>query len=249
MLKRALGSRGLRGFTLTEVMLASTLAVVVMIGVGALEVVRSQLSQDIRQRVGVAEPQRVQAALGAPVRITRSLQQADRVILTSDTIQLRTYLPTTDCPTIPGSCTTPGRAPALCCFDLQANYRWDEYHYDAASKTIQLYTDTRAGCGNVSRVAEQITQVTFSYVDTAPAPPGGEPFADGRDNNVVGYQLEWANNGRNQQFVGRVVLRSIPYSDLNAGCSWGGVCDSGNGMALAGVDDTPPGLCPYMLTR
>ncbi len=201
------------GFTLAEVMIATTLVAVVFIGIGAFEVSRIRIAQDIQQRTSVTEPQHLQAAL-ASLRIGQGLTVADRAVVNAaaDTVQLRSFVPSADnppgCPA--GSCTTVGAVPSACCFDIAANYRWDEYHYNSAGSAIELYTGTRAGCTNKSLLAQQITSLNFSYVDASAAPPGGEPFPDARDNNLVQYQLQWTDGALSHQFTGQVAMRAVP---------------------------------------
>ena len=93
-------------------------------------------------------------------------------------------------------------------------------------------------------MATQLEQVTFSYVDAAGAPPGGDPndavfAAAPADTNLVSYFIRWSNGAtpaRTHEFQGTVALRAVPYSDVNAGATHEG--DSGIGLASAGI--TPP---------
>ena len=217
-----------RGFTLTEVLVASLAAVIVMLGLVAVDLTRVRITEDLRARVG-ANPELERAAL-ASVAITRQLELADRVNLDASTglLQMRTPV----CPTVP---------PNSACLNSGANYRWDQYRLNAATQELELYANTTSGCAGKQVLAGQVASLAFQYLDEAGPPPGGEPFPGGEDNNLVEFALVWSDGARTQRFPGLVTLRAAAYTDLSAGA--GGPGDSGFGLAPPGVDDVPPPPC------
>ncbi len=233
-----------RGMTLTEVLVASVLAVVVIIGIGSIDMTRIRITQDIRNP-GLATSELTRAALAAQ-GISSHLLRADRLNMVEGSLyQARIPSMTTT------GCTGAGVVPDQSCLDDPLNYRWDEYVLDGDQ--LVLYTDTRANkldpndptpqCSAKIVLASQIQDaaVTFHWRDVAPPPPGGDPFPTSPDdNNVVSYSLTWDDGaGHSQTFPGTVTIRGGSYSNVNTGGA--GVGDSGTGLiGQSGIDLSPP---------
>lgn len=214
-----------------EILTASVVAAIVLIGLGTMEAGRTKMEQEVLQRSGLTSEEG-QVAL-ATVRMTELLTSADRFSINNGIGSFQFRIP--DMQT--GPCA--GGVPAPSCFDDPANYRWDQYRLTAGE--LRLYTNTGGGCGNKRVVARNVTLLAFTYRDQAPAPPGGDPAV--QDNNLLEYGLTWDNGlagtqNRTRQFAGRIVSRAIPYSDVGTTAS-----DSGFGLSPAAVS-TPPGACP-----
>lgn len=239
-------SGGERGVTLTEVLIASALTVIVVMGINSLDITRFRIEQDLRQRTGAGSISQREAAL-AVLHLSKALEQADRANILNTGIpgqapfagppgrgNLQVRIPT--CPTAPADPT---------CFDAAANFRWDQYRFDPATQTLRFYSNTASGCTSVKTLASQIESLTIRYMDRAPAPPGGDPFGvDPSDNNMVQVTLRW-NDGaaispRTHEFQSEVAVRGMAYSDVNAEAAGAG--DSGSGLAPLGVS-SPPGGC------
>ena len=240
--------------TLTEVLVASAVAAIAVIGITAMEVSRARNQAELRRRSGVLTDV-AQTGLAASIQLTRSVEAADRIrfLAAGDptNMLLRTFDPDTDCAGLPNSCVAPpGGAPALCCYDVAANYRWDEYR--RTGNELRYYRDianvAAGGCANRTVLSREIGSFSVDFVDATPqAPPGGEPpiGAPGSDSNTLRYSLLWDNGLAGAQrlthtFSGQITSRAIPYSNVNSGAG-----DSGSGMAPPGVSDPPIGLtCP-----
>ena len=187
------------GMTLMEVLVASTLALGVIWGVASVDLTRFRIQQDLLTSLGVrpgAPDWRTAAAL-ATFHVRRRLENADRWnLLAGNNIQIRIPIGPT--------------------FDAAADYRWDQYRYDAVRGVLRYYSDTAGGCGNAMDLAAQITRVLFQPVDEAPTPPGGEPSFN--DSNVLSYDLDWDNGaGRSHTFSSAVTPRSMAYTDVETG--------------------------------
>ena len=229
--------------TLMELILATGISLVILGVVFFMDVGRTRMHQDQRLNSAVLTEQ-AGAALSGVVRLTKYLEEADRIVLPkAETVQFRTYIGATACAggtACPNMLTTPPPAapPDPCCFDVSANYRWDEAAHAGANQLI-LWDNTGGGCG-VSRVlATQITSATFQFAnDVAPPPPGGEPSPN--DLNLLQYIVTWDDGvNRSQIFAGQVASRAIPYSNLGASAT-----DSGQGLAVSGATSPPPvGTC------
>ena len=211
-----------RGVTLTELLVASTLAAVVAIGISTLEGGRVKMEQEILGRAGLSSDQNWVAL--ATVGMAQRITQADRFVIDNGTgvFQFR----------VPVGCMA-GGPPATACFDNPANYGWDQYRLTAGQ--LRLYTNTGAGCGALQVLANNVTGLAFWYIDFAPVPPGGAPLLD---NNLMEYSVTWAAGGKSRNFAGRASSRAVSYSNVNTT-----LFDSGSGMAPAGVADPPP-ACP-----
>ena len=241
------------GMTLTEVLVASALALVVVVGIGRLDVARFQIGEDIR-RVSVGRGIGHQETALAALHLSKHFEVADRLLLINSgvpgsppfaggpagfaNVQLRIPV----CPAVP---------PTPACYDVATSYRWDQFVRNGAELRYYSNTDT-AGCGNLRVLAREIGSFTLTLMDTATLPPpGGESFdppAAPADNNVVEYALLWDNGAAptplTHEFRGMVAARSVTYSDLNTNCAGpGGPCDSGTSLTDVSVS-VPQPLCP-----
>ena len=217
--------------TLTEVLVASTVAVVVIIAITRFDVNRMRLEKELRERSGLfSEQHRLILAIN---QITIAIQQADRVtvlgILGHNTLQVR----------IPVGCSgaTP---PDPSCFDNAADYQWDQY--GVTTGELRWYQNIGTGCNTPTVLAKEIALFGVSFTDQASPPPGGDP--PGQDNNLLWYTLRWDNGltgseQRAQEFQGHITSRAISYSNLN-----GTATDSGSGLAPPGTGNPPGAPCP-----
>ncbi len=232
--------RSERGITLTEILLAAGIALVIIAGIIVTDITRFRIEQEVNKRAGTTAPGEQQAAL-ATIHFANELAPADRVVLvSSSSLLVRRPHMSTD------PCKNPV-APPPTCLDNPANYQWDQYVLDVPNKTLKFYSHLkRNGCSVREDMAIQIEQVTFDYVDASQPPPGGEPFAAPslKDNNLLSYLIRW-NDGkspaRTHDFQGTVAIRAAPYSDVNAGTTILGE-DSGTGLAPTAVS-SPPAAC------
>ncbi len=205
------------GMTLIEVMVSLTLAMIVLLAVTSIDVTRVRIHEELRDRSGIATPEHGEASLAA-LSIEKDIEQADRINIIADGIQVR--IPDM---TIAG-CT--GTVPDASCFDAAANYRWDQYRLDADQ--LLYYRGTQVACPTPTVLAEQIADLSFQYVNEAPAPPGGDPA--NQDNNLLAYTVKWDNaDGLSHEFQGVVSLRASAYTDVSTGL-----------QAPNGTDISPP---------
>lgn len=240
------------GMTLTEVLVASTLALLVVIGIGRVDMTRFYIGEEIRQRSAAAGVGQQEAALAA-LHLSKFLERADRVNLINtgqpgvhpfsgplDEANIQLRIP--QCPTAP---------PDAACFADAANYRWSQYA--RIGNELRFYEDTVSTCSNMRVLAHQLSSFTIAYLDTAPAPPGGEPLPgpptpNPADNNMLGFTVAWDDGATptplTHAFRGAVAIRAGAYSDVNADCAGPtGPCDSGTALSPGGVSG-PPLLCP-----
>lgn len=227
-----------RGMTLMELMLASALGFVVIMAMGKVDLTRSSIGREVHTTALLQSN-----AWRAVFHMTKRLAEADRINLVFAggpvpalaSIQLRIPEPDTGGPGCAvASCT--GSTPAPCCFDIAANYRWAQYHFDLGTYTIRFFNNTQAGCGDVRVLAHYVSSVGIDYQDAEPlAPPGGEPtgpnLGGGEDNNVIGLELRMRH-----PITGETVLAS-DWVTTNA--SYGAT----TGLADPTVSSPPP-LCP-----
>lgn len=224
-----------RALTLTEVLVATALAVIVVVGISITDVTRVRIENDLRSR---AVPRIAQIAPALAItHIAKQMAQADRVVILDSGIpgglgrmRIRRVV-----------CPEP-IAPA--CFTSPAAFHWDEYRRKGTN--LEYVPEvTNVGCGAVSVLGGNVVSLTFQFVDgqaSFPTPPC-EPFGAGipEDNNIVGYTLTWREAPRQHQFVGETTGRLIPCSNLGATLNvLTKAGDSGLGLAAAGVSDPPP---------
>ncbi len=211
--------RSQAGFTLAELLISSLLMSVVAIGIYSIDVSRLRIQNDLRRAAGATSDELLTEL--AVMDIQKSLEQADRVVMldtnadgTWDVIQVR---------------TTTGTGANLSDPSDLNNYRWDQYSLVGGDLLYFKNIPPAGACPQSVVMARQITGLTFNFRNEAiKAPPGGEPFITGDDNNVVSYTVSWNDGTRSHGFAGEVTLRGAPYSNLNAA-----VGDSGEGTAGA----------------
>lgn len=232
-----------RGVTLTEVLVATALAVIVVVGVFITDATRGRIEQDIRSTVGPRIAQ-VKPAL-ALQHIAERIAQADRIVILNSGIpggqgKMRIRRVTCPEPVQPTCFSGPPPNP---------NFRWDEYRLNGSN--LEYFTNiTDAGCGTPEVLAGNIASVTFQFVDgqaSFPNPPC-EPFGAGvpQDNNVVRYTLTWSEGPLQHQFVGETTSRLISCSNPNLSATFDAPTqtgDSGVGLADAGASDPPAIVC------
>jgi hypothetical protein len=230
MRQQTADSRQQSGLTLTELLLAASVAVVVALGIGTLEGNRTRMAEEILSRTGVRSEEG-QAAL-ATVRLAESIATADRFSFDGGNRLFR----------IPRNCIG-GAPPAPGCFDDPASYEWDQYQLTGGE--LRWYRNIGAGCGDLQVMARNITVFTLAYQEPpgSVAPPGGDPATPG-DNNLLQYAVTWDNQlaaprNRTHTFSGWVMGRAIPYSDVNTTAT-----QSGSGLAPAVVSPPPAVVCP-----
>ncbi len=216
-----------RGVTLMELVVASTISLVVILAVGQLDVTRILLSEQVRQSAGPGSEARL-----AMAQFVRDAQQADRVNVISETdVQLRIPQPCADL-----ACTCTNDVPLPACLDAATAYRWVEYKL--ADTEIRLYDATGCGINQKFLDIKQPGGFAVEYLDAvAQAPPGGEPFSGSPDdNNVLSITVTTANpSAQEMTYVNTVTLRAGTYTNVNAS---GG--DSGSGLDVQGVSAPPP---------
>lgn len=208
---------GARGFTLAEVLLASAMTAIVALGSYTVLGTAVRVQEDLQQRGGARSEEN--AAALAMLHLAKHLETADRIKrVAADSLQVR---------------MPPGPEADL---DDTTLYRWDQYKHDALAKTLVYYRD--GACGAPSVLAREVAGFTVDYRDVAPAPPGGEVFSAGpEDNNMLEYAVAWSDGTRSHTFRSTVAIRAAAYTDLNADAG-----DSGSGLLPAGMLD-PPSAC------
>ena len=176
-------TRGQRGVTLLEVMIASAIAIVIALGLAMVEGTRARVHEDTRRRV-VDEPERKNASLAA-LHIAKSLETADRMNLVPATSVYQVRMSV--CPT---------SAPPSC-FDAAVNYQWVQYRLNANELRLYQFARPPAGCPAIQVLAREITALTINV----------DPL---NLNNGAMYSLTWTSGARNQTFPGQVITRLRP---------------------------------------
>ena len=258
-----------RGLTLAELLIASTLAFVVVMGITSIDVSRVRVEQDLRQRAAAGYSEEMRAALAA-TRFAKSFEEADRIVLYDSGF-------TGVCPNPSGPrkakiqvryVTCPTTPPDATCLNTASNYHWDEYRISGAACTsispctIEYLRDIpptapTPPCPAPIVLAGQITSLRFRFLDAnTQAPPGGNPLPPcpafdpaNPDNNVVQYDLIWDNGpigpgnpvNKTHLFTGQVTSRAIAYTNVNAVLTTGPLSygDSGSGLAPVGSSNPP----------
>ena len=137
--------RAERGLTLAELLIASTLAMVVMLGIMTMESGRSRMEGELHERSGLTSTQG--EAGRATVVMANFLANSDRVKIVSPShIELRA----------PIGCWGAG-VPAPGCFDNPANYGWEQFKLNGT--TLEQY---QGNCGSMIVLARNITALAFA---------------------------------------------------------------------------------------
>ncbi len=194
------------GMTLTEVLVATTLAMVVLFGIVATDVARFRMGEDIRKRSSVISPERGNAAL-AVIHLAKHLERADRLDLGATVAGL--YQFRSPSPIGCTQATLPG------CLDAAANYDWDQYRLNGTQ--LEFNTDRGAsGCVGWTTISRQIVGFTVQYKDESTVgPPGPEPLPGNEDNNMAEFTIQWSDpsTGLSQTFRGEVASRASAYTN------------------------------------
>jgi hypothetical protein len=231
--------------TLTEVLIASSLAVMVVVGLVNFDTTSFRIQQELRDRARLGSTEPLVGLAGR--HIARALQQADQLFIRNTglsdgqgDLQVRLPTMTRDTPPSCTGCIGAGAVPPACCFNDPANYRWDEYRL--VGDELRFYADTAPSCDRMTVLARGVSGVAFTYRHEAQDPPGPPPPVDPdsptADNNVLEYALTWDNGERDdeqrtREFRSEVISRAIPYSHVNAG----------TGRSGSGLDD-PTAVSP-----
>jgi hypothetical protein len=211
-----------QGLTLTEILVASALSLMVIFGITTMDTTRTRIYELLRVRSGAVSEEG--AAALAMLSLQKHLEVADRVYVLSaadpGNIQIR----------VPFGCAG-AAVPAPACFDVATSYQWDQFR--RTGDEMRLYTNTGAGCGTLRVLARSISALTFQYTDQAPKPPGTEPANN--DNNLLEFSLTWDNLfGRTHRFQDKVTIRAGAYTDIATGLQ----------DPLAADMSPPPAACP-----
>ena len=214
---------------MTEIFVAMALVVIVVVGFSVTDAGRVRMEQSLRDRSGPRTAQ-VKPAL-AMQRIAEQVAQADRIVILNSGTPGKMRLRQVTCPDpIQPTCFTNG-----------TNFAWEEYRLNGTNNNVEVLPVTGVGCGSPTVLAENVSSLTFEFVDVSACTFPGAP----QDNNVVGYTLTWSEGPLQHQFVGETTSRLIPCSDLgatfNVPTQTG---DSGLGLAATGVSDPPAVVCP-----
>lgn len=184
----------LRGMTLTELLIGSTLMFVIILAIGHVDVTRVRLTQQVRQ-TGLSQSE-VGLALA---HMAKQLQQADRIKrLSASSVQFRVPL-------------------GIVFFDTASNYRWKQYRHDSGAKEIRFYDPA---C-TLAFTFRDIGSLTVQYKGESPPPPGGDPPV--QDNNVLELIVS-STGTPPMTYQGEVTIRAGAYTNLSATASGDSGC-------------------------
>jgi hypothetical protein len=200
-----------RGVTLFELLVASTISMVVLLALGSVDVSRIYLTNDIQRTVLLQSE-----APTAIVQMGKELLQADRInLIATDPGNVQFRIPPAD--------------PAQ--LDDGTSYTWSQYRLDSSAREILFFEDiTNTGC-TVDLRFQEIDGLTLEFQDTAAAPPGGDPSGTNltppQDNNVLKMEAEWINtqgtaattDDVTYTYPNVVTLRAGAYTDVATGLS------------------------------
>jgi len=215
------------GMTLTEVLIATTLAMVVLFGILTADVARFRMGEDIRKHSSVMSPERGNAAL-AVIHLAKHLERADRLDL-GNTVpglyQIRW----------PAGCIVGGVLQPVTCFNKQESYEWDQYQLTGNQLKFNTVTTDPLGnrtCGAWTVLSRQIAAFTLQYINGGFPPPGTPPLDV--DNNMAQFALQWSDptSGLNQTFQSQVAIRARAYTNVDTR------------GAPPGVNEPPMAACP-----
>jgi len=190
-----------RGVTLLELLIASSLGLVVLLALGQVDVTSIILGSHAKS----LSTFQAEAAFSM-THLARSLQQADRANLkSSSNVQIR--------------------IPTGTSFDDPDNYNWVQYRYDSGSKEIR-YFDPASSCIVATRFRD-IGSLDVHYLDESPPPPGDDPPVPG-DNNVLEFTVSSTTDPQTNTtftFTGEVTMRAGAYTGLMTGLTSAGVSE------------------------
>jgi hypothetical protein len=258
------------GFTLIELMLATGLGVVVVLGLAQTDITRVLFYDEIR-RLSISSLE----ASWALSHIMMRLERADRIRIVNSgppgpptRVQIRIPTMQVDCPALAPpacpevcvGCTGGGVVPQPCCFRLPGNYMWDQYSRVGAE--VRYYGNIRSAplapdCTVDDRFRD-IASFTVGFRNEAPPALEVEPLTPNpHDNNTLEVIIvSTATPGqppyRNRsQVTVRPGLYTYFDNDGNAATplcpSLNGPCDAGAELAMDTAGNAianPPAACP-----
>lgn len=217
--------RSCRGTTLTELLAASTIGLVVLVALGQMDVARVRMYEYIRHGTPSGQPGTPpDASEGgfALADLLDDLKQADRVVLVeTSTSEIAAA----------GARTVLIRAPGDGDLDTPTTYTWKQYAL--RGDRILRYDGMR--CAE-PMAYHGISDFRVRYVDIAQPALGGDPFgSQAWDNNVVRVTV---SSGAYKVW-GVATIPAAAYTNVHAGCA-GDRCDSGDGLAGTHWDAPDP---------
>ncbi len=240
-----LSARSCAGVTLFELLIASSLALVVILAIGQVDVTRVRMVNQVTNNV---QPE-AELALAS---IVKEINAADRIKLWSTgTSSLNPYHSANYCPTGQASCTAAIfiRVPIGTDFDnlTSNNYRWEQYSFNSTAKEVRYYTTFPAALGGVCTPTARyhsINGATMQFWDQTISPPGSDPFG-GPDNNTLQITITVTDptTGAVKPYTGQATLRSAGYTNVGAADPANDAWDTGLGLTQAGVSDPPTYPC------
>ncbi len=192
--------RAQRGLTLMELLLASTLGLLVMFAFGGVDMGRVLLLDQVRQ-----DSQFHTNLTYALWHMTKHLEVADRIALgPADNLLFR----------VPRFTGLPNTTAAV---DNAANYVWNQYRLVPGTNgldNIMFYEQIPGGCGRPQLLSGNILSLAFEQPDEISAPPG----AVGPDNNVLrmtiqGREDQQIATSRRLTVQGQVIMRARAYTN------------------------------------
>ena len=200
------GPVGTAGITLTEIMVASVISVVILLGLLMLESSRISRTEHLRDDAAVKYPSRQEANL-ALLHISQRLEGADRYVLINggEGIQVRRPNMTVNVGT--------GCLPTISdpiCFDDARNYVWDQYSLAPGTRptSLRFYSNTHAASNPAGNCSSLSTLVRSDVNDLAFSINASTP-------HIVDVVITWLHptdtsteTGTTMIFPGRAILRS-----------------------------------------
>ncbi|MBI4597264.1 MAG: hypothetical protein HY737_02545 [Candidatus Omnitrophica bacterium] len=212
-----------RAITLLELLVASAIAVVVLVGMAMIDAGRTRMHDALKDTYQLTQGEQANAGL-ATMTLTRAIERANRIRILNGTVLQARHV---ECPPPPA----PQGDPA--CFNNAANYRWEEYRRTVGNALEFIERGAGAPCAPVKVLANQITALTFNFRNESGALPGAV------GNNVVEYAFTWNDGaGNTHVFSGEAIARLI--SESNAQVPAG---DTGPGIDVNNVSPPPAGAC------
>ncbi|HEX9564664.1 MAG TPA: prepilin-type N-terminal cleavage/methylation domain-containing protein [Gemmatimonadaceae bacterium] len=216
------------GMTLTEVLVSVVLSAVVLVGVLAVEQSRIAVTQQTRDDAGIRYPARAEAQAVA-LDLVKRAETADTYCIRSgsggcaasgNVLQIRRPVMAVNGP----GCSCVGvPAPQPCCFDIAANYQWDQYRLSTDGRDLRFFANINAGCGNVRAVVDQDPTHNPLTVTFTADPKGVGAM------NIVGLTITWTHPndggpmaGQTMVFPGEIMLR-VRSTDVTTGQDVNGV--------------------------
>lgn len=187
-------SRNRAGLSLMELLIASGLGVLVILALAQMDVTRLVTAQNVRDNA-----ESYQEGIFALQHMLKGIEGADLAVVPAGSSVLFRVPPASN---VQGD------------LDAAAGYRWEQYRYDAASRSLFFYPDViSAGCGSRQRVTTNLKTVAFAFDDVAAPPPGGETTA--ADNNVLRIEVTVPEptTGTAEVLRGQVTIRSSGSTD------------------------------------